>query len=276
MKRSQITSHIIFFLIVIIVAGVLLLFLYRFVSSIVYTSEKSEIYQFQKSLKNDIDVMAATFGTQRKFEYKIPMSIREVCIVDSSRSEEISRSKSIKNYPLIEDSIKSNNVFLMSDELVQSFFLSNVRIKEFPYFVCIRPKNSNMELYFEGTNDGAFLKKKLVICEKIIDGKDTVLESFDSLLKLTIEADSVNNPPEEVCLSIEPSGVAESDSYVFKPSLQMIEGKKAVLEFQFSKSLGCPQILGFEYIDDDGSRQPINSREIDCSNNIVKFYLEKI
>ena len=89
--------------------GLLLLFAYRGIKSILVTSEKADLEKFKSDFANLIDEMSA-YGRGRVDTVKTPAGFGKLCLIDQSK-------QGATNVPLVDQSVSAgsdNNVYLIS------------------------------------------------------------------------------------------------------------------------------------------------------------------
>ena len=114
-KRGQIDSHILVYMLTIVIVAGIIVMGYKFISRSSKVMDKGELAQFKNKLAFDIKSVSNDYGTFKKITYSLPKNLQEVCFADLSKKNDIMSSKLIDFYPLIKDSISSNlnnNVFL--------------------------------------------------------------------------------------------------------------------------------------------------------------------
>jgi len=154
-KAAELPATLFFYVLGIIIVAVVLLVGYRFFISVKGTIDSAELLSFKKQMLQDFSSVRSDFGTTKKLSYALPDSY-SLCFTDNSKRDKILASKEIKNYPLMHDAIRSNtsdNVFILSTTLFDSFATGKTNIASSPHFICIFAINNKVHFFIEGAGD---------------------------------------------------------------------------------------------------------------------------
>ena len=153
----MIQAQIFVYILILIIAGLIVLFGYRAVTSLKQKSSQISLVQFENKLKNDIETIAIKAGTVKTEKYSLPSGYSEVCFVDLEHIN----PDDIMNHPLIKDSVESNaaqNVFLIGPDSFETYYIKALQISNYPYFSCHNIMMGTIELQIEGKGDAAAVR----------------------------------------------------------------------------------------------------------------------
>ncbi|RJQ17320.1 hypothetical protein C4573_04680 [Candidatus Woesearchaeota archaeon] len=132
MRKSQVTGHLIIYIFVIIVVGVILLLGFSAFKKLSQRNKEVQALQFKTTFEQNLNL---GFGALDEKTYSIPSSYNTICFADTVHVD----PGLMRNYPVIGNLIRANvteNLFLFSDEEFTSFFVKDMELP-YPYFFCL-------------------------------------------------------------------------------------------------------------------------------------------
>ena len=284
-KRGQIDSHILVYMLTIVIVAGIIVMGYRFISKSSKVMDKGELIQFRNKLAFDIKSIGNDYGTFKKITYTLPRNLQEVCFVDVSKKDDVLSSKLIDFYPVIKDVLNSNlskNIFFvgLSDE--QSFYMPDIAISHYPFMNCFHQKNGKIDIGIEGLGGGnSQILADFLTKVKISKDDKTILQSADEVIILEIPKGTTVNTDYISIEMVEPTiankNLGASDVYKFGPSGTSFSSP-IELRIKFNPKItgNCPSKLIFSQFSEDGSNKvSIGSKSIDCKNNIALFEINR-
>jgi len=109
MKKKGEMQQVFIYILGVVIMGMLLLFAYRGIKSIMVTSEKADLEKFKTDFANTIDEMSA-YGRGRVDTVKTPANFGKLCLIDQSKTGET-------GVTLVDSSVSAgsdNTVYLVS------------------------------------------------------------------------------------------------------------------------------------------------------------------
>lgn len=281
-KRGQIDSHILVYALTIAIVGIVIVMGYRFISQSGKVMDKSELLQFKSKLASDIKVIGNDYGAFKKITYTLPKNLQEVCFADISKKSDILSSKLIEFYPIIKDSISSNegdNVFFIGEWDEQSFSIPNAAINHYPFMNCFHQDKGRIEIGIEGLGGGNSLILAEFLTKANINPNDkVVLQSADHVITLEIPKGTTSNIVSISIEMVEPlSSYGISDTYRFGPAGTTFSNPiKLIIKYDPNAAGDCPSKLVFSQFNEDGGNKiSVESKSIDCENKIAYFEIDR-
>lgn len=129
MKKKGEMQQVFIYILGVVIMGLLLLFAYRGIKSIMVTSEKADLEKFKTDFTNLIDEMSA-YGRGRVDTIKTPANFGKLCLIDQSKA-------GATGVPIVDDSVSAgsdNTVYLVSADgvSVEAFKTDPMQISEAP------------------------------------------------------------------------------------------------------------------------------------------------
>ena len=149
--KGQIIGQVFIYLITLVLVSFLLFYGYRAISTFKEKTDQISYIQFKNDLQNTIETLSLDFGSVKVKQFAVPDNINTVCFV---RNFPNMPGLSGTKYPIIEDSVNSGldrNVFLVSDNVEESFFAG--KISSLDDFFCVAAVAGEIELRMEGMGD---------------------------------------------------------------------------------------------------------------------------
>ena len=183
MKKGDIQSRTVIYIISAVIVILLLIALLIFVKNIREKQRKLLLDKAGKELKDTVDTL--DFGSKEEKCLDIPES-SEVCFFDLNQIEKIIKSPLIDRYPLIKDSLLSGvvkNLFIISGDKTESYYIGDVCLDHYPYFSCLKPIEDQLCVFLEGKGNCALLVQDLKLCtvpplSPVDDTTGNVIEDF--------------------------------------------------------------------------------------------------
>ena len=212
MKKSQIQSSLVFYILV--GAVILMILIFAFMSLQKSRQRAKEIEQKKLEQEIDASVKEIEYGSVERRQLQVPPGTKEICFIDITKrmdvlSSPILKAEKYKRRRNVMQSGERKNIFFLiqDDPFLTSIYQPGICFDHYPYFVCLEPRASILNLYLEGKGSCALIVMEYKICETIPYYQDTsnkVLNdiSFGSIYaKLTIPKDTVLTPaPNEICI----------------------------------------------------------------------------
>ena len=149
--KGQMIGQVFIYLITLVLVSFLLFYGYRAISTFKEKTDQVSYIQFKNDLQNTIETLSLDFGSVKVKQFTVPDNINVVCFV---RNFPGMPSLSGTKYPIIEDSVNSGldkNVFLISDNVEESFFAGKISSKEDLF--CAPATAGKIGLRMEGMGD---------------------------------------------------------------------------------------------------------------------------
>ncbi len=165
MKRAQV-SHIIAYLLAIVIFGMVLVFGYKAIANIRQQTDQAAYLGFQKSLESDIKSIYFDYGSVKKLSYSI-RGYEWVCFADLKYDIVTAINTNPVN-PIVLNSIQSEfkkNIFLVNDK-VDSFYVEKIILTEDEAIppdlnpLCIPIVNGKLSIKLTGQGDYALVEKQ--------------------------------------------------------------------------------------------------------------------
>ena len=151
-KKAQIQTKVFIYILTGIVIVLLLLFGIRSCYSAIEQKRAVDVAKFQTDL--DSAITEIEFGSVKEQHLDIPSDVDLVCLMDLSRRKDLLKSPVLKQFPEMWDSINSSvkkNIFFISrGKVVDSLYTADICFDSFPYYTCLRPRASTLDLFIEG------------------------------------------------------------------------------------------------------------------------------
>lgn len=142
MRKAQIQSQVIVYILAVITMGMILLFGFMAISNMKETVCMNQKVMFQKDLKSDIAAIGGDYGSSKIRNYQSPCGdYRKVCIVNLEYNEGDVRQilETANADPIIQDAVRDilnpdqnyerNNLFLCPP-CVEQIYLGNITITD--------------------------------------------------------------------------------------------------------------------------------------------------
>ena len=149
--KGQMIGQVFIYIITLVLISFLLFYGYRAISAFKEKSDKVSYIQFKNDMENTIETLSLDFGSIKVRQFTVPANINIICFVRNFPS--MPRLSDTK-YPIIEDSVNSNisnNVFLISGTVEESFFTGKISPTEDLF--CVPAIKGKIELRMEGMGD---------------------------------------------------------------------------------------------------------------------------
>lgn len=151
-KKAQIQTNVLIYALAGIVIVALLIFAVRSFINARDAQRTVQVAKFQEDL--GASVAEIEFGSVQEGEFGIPSDVELVCLMDLSKRAELLASPVLKQFPQLWDSLNAGeekNVFFLSGGSVKdSFFTADICFDAYPYYTCIKPTASTLDLFVEG------------------------------------------------------------------------------------------------------------------------------
>jgi len=249
LKKAQMEGlHPMVFVIAIglVVVSIILFVGFKAISGIGTTAEEVGMAGFQSAVSDDLQLVAAKYGTVTEKSYALPEKVKKVCFVDLEKVD--LESPSLAFYPIIRDSIASggtHNMFVYGNTFLYSSRIGTISFSEYPYFKCF-DVIGGLNLMMKGTGKGAQLVTNFGVIREVPKHivKDTVLNSDDKLAKLELSGGTEVQGSQEIevrpvdikSMDSEPSFKVASEVFQFEPSGTTFE-PAATITIQYSPEL---------------------------------------
>lgn len=126
MKRAQVQTQILMYVLAVIVGTMILVFGYNAVRGFLSTQDDVDTLQFKTELQTHIDVKASQYRTVNVFDYSVPSRFTSVCFADHTMRAGFDNQPKITDSYILENTIKDAflpmDVFLLEDGLVTDMF----------------------------------------------------------------------------------------------------------------------------------------------------------
>jgi hypothetical protein len=149
LKSGQIAGQVFVYIFIVILVGAIIIFGAKAIQNMSKKSDQAAIIRFKAEISNNINSMLGDTGSSKTLKYNLPSAYEEVCFVDIKNID----PDDISLYPMIVNSIESDvqpNVFLLTKDKVDTVFIENFELSEFPYFTCVRSKSGMVQIKMEG------------------------------------------------------------------------------------------------------------------------------
>jgi hypothetical protein len=175
-KRAQNVGQIFVYVLSIVVVGVILLFGYNGINSLIKKFNQIDSASFEKDLNSFVTGVSPEFGTLKARDFKVPSQVKKVCFVRNYKTDESGVSSKYNptseplfgTYPLIKENIEIGgsfpqplkNVFLILDkkEVVPlKKLIGKLSFDGDIVAKCFDVKNSRLSIKAEGKGDHAVI-----------------------------------------------------------------------------------------------------------------------
>ncbi len=274
MKRAQISSQMLMMVFGLIVVASIIMVGYYAVGAAARSGKEMQLTRLQSTMKADFQSLSSEFGSEKNLKYDLPDEFREICLIDSSRKNEILDSGIISNYPLISSELDTdNNVFLVKDRMdMVSFQIPDVRIDRYPYMIC-QPPGSVISI--RGDRPYTSVDPDFSSSIMMDDDAWTQLESVDGILTIELPPSSG-----EELFTIDISGAGSvSDTYTFAPSMTFSEPAILKMKYDPARVGQCPEVLVFAIRvgpDKDEHVARRSDGSIDCVSKEAVFRISRV
>ena len=154
MKRGQISSTALVFLLTVIIVAFLSVYGYTQIVKIRDAERKTDYIVFETGLASIVET-STDYGNVVVEEFVIPAGYKELCFVDLSNVNPINiPNKIIRNS--VDDGVKKN-VFLIAENNFESSYVEGFQLSHPPFYSCIQPKARQVKLMLEGLGDSVVI-----------------------------------------------------------------------------------------------------------------------
>jgi hypothetical protein len=153
MKRGEVQSSVIIYILTVFIAGTILLYGYTVVRGLVQTQEQVQLLDFEKSLTDEVKSLSFSFRDVKEEKFTVPSKYDLVCFANLDFSGTASLVP--QNYLLVKDSISDNvkrNVFMLSNgKMKYGFYVGTigVSVAGVSDFGCVNATNGMLKLRLE-------------------------------------------------------------------------------------------------------------------------------
>jgi len=279
LKRGQIPAKVFSYLLGAIIIAVIFMLGLNIISDTSARISDTELQFLENQLAQDVTAVSKDFGTVNSVSYKVPTDT-QLCIVDRSHDTQILESNLISFYPLIEDVLRSDsqgNTFLHGADIFEQFFVGDIRINMFPYFVCLSSEQNTVAFQLQGEGNAAAFATSMIASGPLDEDETIVIQSLDGIIEIMVDPQTNPAADELTIRIVSPADVnGLSDVYdiqpvgLFSPALQMWVG------YISSDFTSCPTELSYYQVAVDGTVLETISNEIDCENARALFVLGEL
>ena len=152
LKKGQIISELLKYLLVAVIAVFIMSFGYKMISTVNRQGCNTEIAKFEIDLKDFSKNLR--FGVKEFQSYAVPCKVDKIYIFDLSKD---TNPDDFNDTPIMKDMLRSgshNNLFLVkSGELKHSFNAGDFEIES--AYICLKPKFDKISFFAEGAGKSA-------------------------------------------------------------------------------------------------------------------------
>lgn len=156
-KRAQISGQIFIYILAIIIAGLVILYGYKAISSMIKTGEDIALIDFKNQIEGDMERLATSYGDVKTQSYILPGGTRTICFVDD---DAIKNKVALDSpYPIINNAVQTGarqNIFLIPMVKIQ-LYAEGLQLNT--DFLCINESRGRVNLRLEGKGDGTLVEK---------------------------------------------------------------------------------------------------------------------
>lgn len=149
-KKSQLGSEVFKYMLIALVAGVILIFGYMMLRSVLQKGCTTELTDFTANFRN-ID-KSSRYGEMELKEYSVPCKADKIYLFDFSKSINYAQFSQI---PIMQDSLKTSkndNVFLVEEnKVLNSFYAGKFEIED--SYLCLKTSSGKISFFAEGSKD---------------------------------------------------------------------------------------------------------------------------
>ena len=153
MKKAEIQSKVIIYILSAIVAAIILIFAAKMITTIGEKQRTVSLIKFEKDFGSELPTDP---GSVKRGEFELPANTKYVCFIDLNKTDELLESPIFEpyldRYPDMKDSIESKaliNVFAIKETVTASFYGGSICF-DYPYFLCIETPRKILDVWFEG------------------------------------------------------------------------------------------------------------------------------
>lgn len=153
--KAQMIGQVFIYVMTVLIVSFLLFYGYKAIVNFKDKADQVSLIQFKNDLENAVESLSFDYGSVKVKEFTLPENTEKLCIVKNyPEMPKISGT----GYPLMEDSINSGvtqNVFLLSSEIEESFFVENIDITG--DILCKELIGNKIKLRIEGMGNHAII-----------------------------------------------------------------------------------------------------------------------
>jgi hypothetical protein len=156
MRKAQV-KQVFIYIITILIIGLLILFGYRAINSMIQKSCQVEMIQFKGDVESMINDNNA-FGSVTNFDLVAPCDYTEICLVNANN---IGDDEFTMPHSLITESVKSNisvNVFLIKKDVIMPVQPLLERLETEEDYVCRNATNKKFKFLLNGQGRTTLVK----------------------------------------------------------------------------------------------------------------------
>ncbi len=167
MKRGQINSTIIVFILSIIIIAIVVIFGNMVIKGMLESSHQAQIIKFNKKLAESVEISKSSFGSVKKYSITIPSKTTKVCMAD------LAGDPDFNDMPYAEQSYSTGkNIYFYRDGKFESAHtVKDLRIPS-PHVLCFESRINRIEYALRGVNRGALLSYPLADLPNHQDNND--------------------------------------------------------------------------------------------------------
>jgi hypothetical protein len=179
-RKSQIESHMLIYVLVLVIVGTVLIFGYTAITSFLEKGNEAGKVELKSSLENTIKRMTPKFGSVEIGSFSVPTDYSEVCFMGTTNKDELPLAF-VQKYPLAADAVMSgNNVFLAGDR-PDFFKVEKLRLPN--NVMCVPTVDGKMQLRVEGKGNAALVSEtkitKIVEIPEGVVAESALISSAD-------------------------------------------------------------------------------------------------
>jgi hypothetical protein len=151
-RGIRMEGRLFIYIVAIFLGALFLIFGYRAIIGIGQKGEQAALINLKNELDKDVQAVRTEIGSVKIGRYNIPSTFYEVCFVDLTNAD-----PSELDNPVIRDSLESGNnknVFLIQESNIQTLYIEDLGVKDYPHFLCVFPRGGTIEAELEGMRDG--------------------------------------------------------------------------------------------------------------------------
>ena len=156
MKRGQLPSQPLVYILGLIILSLILFYGYRSIRTVQEPAETIAVERFKAELARDISTISNEYGSVINEDYWLPDGFNEICLVDLVGIDKVNPNHLVV-HPLVKDSVMSSvkdNVFIIGPQQFEGFYVEELNLPP-PHFVCRKTDDRYIRLQFEGRGDSA-------------------------------------------------------------------------------------------------------------------------
>jgi len=151
-KRGEGSNAIFKYIMIIIIAGIIMLFASNSFKKITETACNSELALFQNKITSAVKGMQGDIESVKEIKYGVPCGAEKIYFIDLDEDLE-GFVKSLFEFPFLAEyitsNIKKNTFILKNNKVISSFYVGDIKLKK-PFFVCADTSKALVNLFLKG------------------------------------------------------------------------------------------------------------------------------